>query len=52
MCCFLSIIGVDGLPRILRSSVDVPAFKGDKVRWDQVGKIPSDTWGAPDEGVN
>ena len=52
MTCVLPIIGDDGITRMLRSCVDGPAFKGDKVRWDQVGKIPSDTWGAPDEGVN
>lgn len=52
MTCVLPIIGDDGITRMLRSCVDGPAFKGDKVRWDQVGKIPSDTWGAPVEGVN
>ena len=52
MTCVLPIIGDDGITRMLRSCVDWPAFKGDKVRWDQVGKITSDTWGAPDEGVN
>jgi dihydroorotate dehydrogenase electron transfer subunit len=52
MTCVLPIIGDDGITRMLRSCVDGPAFKGDKVRWDQVGKIPSDTWGAPVEGVD
>ena len=52
MTCVLPIIGDDGITRMLRSCVDGPAFKRDKVRWDQVGKIPSDTWGAPVEGVN
>ena len=50
MTCVLQIIGDDGVTRMLRSCVDGPAFRGDKVRWDEVGTIPADTWGAPEVG--
>jgi dihydroorotate dehydrogenase electron transfer subunit len=50
MTCVMPIIGDDGVTRMLRSCVDGPAFRGDKVRWDEVGTIPADTWGAPEVG--
>lgn len=50
MTCVLPIIGDDGVTRMLRSCVDGPAFRGDKVRWREIGQIPDDTHGAPVAG--
>ncbi len=50
MTCVLPIIGDDGVTRMLRSCVDGPAFRGDKVRWREIGQIPDDTYGAPVAG--
>ena len=50
MTCVLPIIGDDGVTRMLRSCVDGPAFRGDKVRWREIGQIPDDTYGAPVPG--
>jgi dihydroorotate dehydrogenase electron transfer subunit len=32
---------------MVRSCVDGPVFRGDLVRWDDVGTIPFDALGAP-----
>jgi dihydroorotate dehydrogenase electron transfer subunit len=32
---------------MLRSCVEGPVFRGDRVRWQDVGTIPPDTLGAP-----
>lgn len=47
MTCVLPVIGDDGVTRMVRSCVDGPVFRGDRVRWDAVGTVPADTWGAP-----
>jgi dihydroorotate dehydrogenase electron transfer subunit len=47
MTCVLPVIGDDGVTRMVRSCVDGPVFRGDRVRWDEVGTVPADTWGAP-----
>lgn len=47
MTCVLPVVGEDGITRMLRSCVEGPVFRGDRVRWDDVGTIPADTWGAP-----
>ncbi len=41
------VTGTDGVTRIVRSCVDGPVFRGDLVRWDDVGTIPFDALGAP-----
>jgi dihydroorotate dehydrogenase electron transfer subunit len=46
MTCVLPVIGEDGVTRMLRSCVEGPVFRGDRVRWEDVGTIPPDTWGA------
>ena len=46
MTCVLPIVGDDGLTRMLRSCVEGPVFRGDRVRWDDVGTVPADTVGA------
>ncbi len=47
MGCVLPVAGTDGITRMLRSCVDGPVFRGDLVRWDDVGTIPFDALGAP-----
>lgn len=46
MTCVLPIIGDDGVTRMMRSCVEGPTVRGDRVRWDDVGTVPVDTWGA------
>jgi dihydroorotate dehydrogenase electron transfer subunit len=50
MTCVLPVIGDDGVTRMVRSCVDGPVFRGDRVRWDDVGTIPADALGAPVTG--
>ena len=54
MTCVLPITGDDGVTKMLRSCVDGPVFRGDRVRWDAFGdgicRVPSDTLGAPQAG--
>jgi hypothetical protein len=47
MTCVLPVVGEDGVTRMARSCVDGPVFRGDLVRWDDVGTIPLDALGAP-----
>ena len=47
MTCVLPIVGTDGITRMVRSCVDGPVFRGEQVRWDDVGTIPFDAFGAP-----
>ena len=47
MSCVLPVIGDDGVTRMVRSCVEGPIFRGDRVRWSEVGTIPPDTLGAP-----
>lgn len=47
MTCVLPVIGDDGVTRMLRSCTDGPTFRGDRVRWREVGTVPSDAYGAP-----
>jgi len=50
MTCVLPVIGDDGVTRMLRSCVEGPIFRGDRVRWDDVDTIPEDAFGAPVPG--
>jgi dihydroorotate dehydrogenase electron transfer subunit len=47
MGCVLPVTGTDGITRMLRSCVEGPVFRGDLVRWDDVGTIPFNALGAP-----
>jgi dihydroorotate dehydrogenase electron transfer subunit len=47
MTCVLPVIGDDGITRMVRSCVDGPVFRGDRVRWADVGTVPEGTYGAP-----
>lgn len=51
MTCVLPVVGEDGVTRMLRSCVEGPVFRGDRVRWRDIGTIPPDTLGAPVEAV-
>jgi dihydroorotate dehydrogenase electron transfer subunit len=46
MTCVLPVIGADGQTRMARSCVDGPVFRGDRIRWDALGTVPSDALGA------
>lgn len=46
MTCVLPVRGEDGKSRFVRSCVDGPVFDADKVRWDDVGRLPWDLVGA------
>lgn len=50
MTCVLPVIGDDGVTRMVRSCVDGPVFRGDRVRWNDVNTVPSDALGAPHPG--
>jgi dihydroorotate dehydrogenase electron transfer subunit len=45
MTCVLPIVGEDGVTRMLRSCVEGPIFRGDRVRWSDIGTIPEGTLG-------
>ncbi len=47
MTCVLPVVGSDGITRMVRSCTDGPVFRGEQVRWDDVGTIPFDAFGAP-----
>lgn len=47
MACVLPVVGDDGATHMLRSCVEGPVFRGERVRWDDVGTIPFDALGAP-----
>ena len=47
MTCVLPITGDDGVTKMVRSCVDGPVFRGEQVRFDDVGTIPFDALGAP-----
>ena len=40
MTCVLPVVGDDGVTRMVRSCVAGPVFRGDTVRWDDVGHDP------------
>lgn len=55
MTCVLPVRGNDGLTRMVRSCVEGPVFRGDRIRWDAFGSglcsVPADAVGAPPAGV-
>lgn len=54
MTCVMPVTGNDGVTRMVRSCVEGPVFRGDRVRWDAfadgVCRVPADTLGAPRVG--
>jgi dihydroorotate dehydrogenase electron transfer subunit len=51
MTCVLPVIGDDGVTRMVRSCVEGPVFRGERVRWADVGTVPADTWGSPESNA-
>ncbi|WP_036321537.1 dihydroorotate dehydrogenase electron transfer subunit [Microbispora sp. ATCC PTA-5024] len=47
MTCVVPVIGDDGVTRMVRACVEGPVFRGERVRFDDVGTIPFDAFGAP-----
>jgi dihydroorotate dehydrogenase electron transfer subunit len=54
MTCVLPVTGSDGATRMVRSCVEGPVFRGDRVRWDAIAdgvtRVPDDAVGAPRAG--
>ena len=50
MTCVMPVVGEDGLTRMVRSCVEGPTFRGDRVRWDAFDRgwcrVPEDAHGA------
>ena len=50
MTCVMPVVGSDGLTRMVRSCVEGPIFRGDRVRWDAFDqgwcRVPQDAHGA------
>jgi len=50
MTCVMPVRGDDGLTRMVRSCVDGPVFRGDRIRWeafeDGLCRVPEDAYGA------
>ncbi|MEO3871554.1 dihydroorotate dehydrogenase electron transfer subunit [Nonomuraea sp. B12E4] len=51
MTCVLPVIGDDGVTRMVRACAEGPVFRGEQVRFEDVGTIPFDALGAPGGGV-
>ncbi|MFI7446983.1 dihydroorotate dehydrogenase electron transfer subunit [Nonomuraea sp. NPDC049714] len=51
MTCVLPIIGDDGATRMVRACAEGPVFRGERVRFEDVGTIPFDALGAPGGGA-
>ncbi|GAB3491391.1 dihydroorotate dehydrogenase electron transfer subunit [Nocardiopsis coralliicola] len=47
MSCVIPVAGEDGITRMVRTCTDGPVFRGEQVRFDDVGSIPFDALGAP-----
>ncbi|XGX80501.1 Dihydroorotate dehydrogenase B (NAD(+)), electron transfer subunit [Terrabacter sp. BE26] len=54
MTCVMPVVGSDGTTRMVRSCVEGPVFRGDRVRWDAFegghARVPDDCVGAPKVG--
>jgi dihydroorotate dehydrogenase electron transfer subunit len=54
MTCVMPVVGRDGATRMVRSCVEGPVFRGDRVRWDAFSdgwcRVPDDAVGAPRAG--
>lgn len=49
LSCAVPAVGEDGVSRMVRSCAEGPVFRGDRLRWADLGTVPADTWGAGDE---
>ena len=54
MTCVMPVRGNDGVTRMVRSCVEGPVVRGDRVRWDAFSegwcRVPADAVGAPGQG--
>lgn len=50
LTCALPVVGEDGVTRMVRACTEGPVFRGDRVRWGDIGSVPEDAWGAPRVG--
>jgi dihydroorotate dehydrogenase electron transfer subunit len=54
MTCVMPVAGNDGVTRMVRSCVEGPIFRGDRIRWDSFesgwGRVPADAVGAAVRG--
>lgn len=48
--CVVPVVGEDGVSRMVRACVEGPVFRGDRVRWDDLGAVPAGVRGARTEG--
>jgi dihydroorotate dehydrogenase electron transfer subunit len=46
MTCVLPVRDAEGETRMVRSCLEGPVFRGDRVRWDALGTVPDDAVGA------
>lgn len=44
--CVVPVVGEDGLTRMVRGCAEGPVFRGDRVRWRDLARVPADAWGA------
>lgn len=44
--CVVPVVGEDGVSRMVRACVEGPVFRGDRVRWADLGSVPGDVRGA------
>jgi dihydroorotate dehydrogenase electron transfer subunit len=51
MTCVLPVRGDDGRSRFVRSCVEGPVFDAERVRWDDIGRLPADLVGADAMGL-
>nr|MBA2464715.1 dihydroorotate dehydrogenase electron transfer subunit [Nocardioidaceae bacterium] len=40
--CVVPVVGEDGVTRMVRACFDGPVFRGDRVRWTDLGAVPED----------
>ena len=40
--CVVPVVGEDGVTRMVRACFEGPVFRGDRVRWDDLGAVPED----------
>lgn len=48
--CVVPVVGEDGVSRMVRACAEGPVFRGDRVRWADLGTVPEDSWGAERSG--
>lgn len=46
LTCVVPVVGEDGATRMVRGCLDGPVFRGDRVRWDDLGTVPVDVRGS------